>query len=267
MGGRGASYGRSTIQSASQQTVTGAVPPDDNAVDDSIQMAAPPLGITQTELMGMSDDELHDFLIGVQSTDMPDFLPDGHLQHMIYSIGLNDKPEIVDQATLKRMVNGGAPAVYRTVNDTDVSGVKMTAKQVADDFTDGDLFVSGGGGGRAYGDGLYFSDSHRGSRSYGYNSNAYTIGGVLNNKARIVTSGQLRNEYDSWVKSHPKAQRALGFATAHGNGGMRTRSYAQFALLRGYNVIQNDVGGGEHYFVVLDRSAITTAKHNYTRSI
>lgn len=34
---------------------------------------------------------MHDFLINVQSVDMPQFLCDSHLQRMIYGLGIDEK--------------------------------------------------------------------------------------------------------------------------------------------------------------------------------
>ncbi len=61
----------------------------------SLAPNAPPMGVTLSDVQQMDDTSMHDFLINVQSVDMPQFLCDSHLQRMIYGLGMNDKPQIV----------------------------------------------------------------------------------------------------------------------------------------------------------------------------
>lgn len=120
---------------------------------------------------------------------------------------------------------------------------------------DGDLTFVGRG---IHGDGLYFSDSLSGSKAYGDHT-GQTVGAVLNSKARVISETQLRQDYDAFVKSHPQARKALGFAKSHSTHD----SYSQFALIRGYNVISSDQYSNETYYTVLDRSALTMTNKRY----
>ncbi len=200
---------------------------------------------------------MHDFLINVQSVDMPQFLCDSHLQRMIYGLGMNDKPQIVSDKQLNAMVKQGAVPIYRTVNDSDdaVQGISMTSDDICDMMTDGSLSYVGRG---VHGDGLYFSDSKRGSKLYGNpGQNPKTLRAVLNPaKARAISESSLQSAYDAFVKSHPRTRRALGFAKAHST----SDSMSQFALLMGYNVITTKVGYNETYYTVIDRSALIMSK-------
>lgn len=252
MGGRGASYQR--VISAPIQ------PPQSPQPPDPLQSAAAPSNVKQADLANMSDQELHDFLIEANKTDIPDFLNQNHLQHMLYALGMNDKPEIVsqqefDDMTVNAPFGSGLPVLYRTVNDTTVSGVAFTSDDCCDMLTDGDLTFTGNG---IHGDGLYFSDSLSGSKAYGDHT-ARTVGAVLNSKARPITESNLRKEYDSFVKSHPQTRKALGFARANSTHD----SMSQFALIRGYNVIVSKQYSGENYYTVLDRSALTMTRKRY----
>lgn len=154
---------------------------------------------------------------------------------------------------------GGAVAVpiYRTVNDSDddVQGISMTSDDICDMMTDGSLSYVGRG---VHGDGLYFSDSKRGSKLYGNpGQNPKTLRAVLNPaKARAISESSLQSAYDAFVKSHPRTRRALGFAKAHST----SDSMSQFALLMGYNVITTKVGYNETYYTVIDRSALIMSK-------
>ncbi len=252
MGGRGSSYHR----------VIAPTPPpaaaNDDANDAASAGATPPLGVTLAQLQGMDDQQLHDFLIKVQSVDIPAFLSDHHLQRMVYALGMNDKPEIVSQKQFDYETSfaGGHTAIYRTVNDTSVGGNTFTADDICDMLTDGDLTYHGAG---MYGDGLYFSDSLSGSKAYGWN-NPRTVGAYLNSKARPISFSKLQKEYDAFVKTHPQTRKALGFAKSHGSG--HHNSYAQFALIRGYNVIYN-ARGGERYYSVLDRGVLSMTRKRY----
>lgn len=218
-----------------------------------------PSGLTQADLQNMSDQELHDFLINVDKTDIPDFLSDLHLQRMIYTLGMNDTPEIVSQAEFDDMVNnvpfGSTPTViYRTVNDTQVNGVDFTSQDICDMMIGGDVTYVGHG---IHGDGLYFSNDMQGSKAYGVQSlHPKTMAAVLNNNAKIITERKLKSEYDAFVKTHPSTRRALGFAKTKSSHD----SMSQFALIRGYNVIVSPQGGGENYYTVLDRKVLTMTR-------
>lgn len=253
MGGRGASYSRSgnTATLQTQQASQMLQP-------DPLNTAPAPTGVTQADLANMSDQELHDFLINVNKTDIPDFLNQNHLQRMLYAMGMNDAPEIIsqqefDDRTVNAPFGSGDTVIYRTVNDTTVNGVPFTADDCCDMLTDGDITFAGNG---IHGDGLYFSNSLSGSKAYGYGSSSRTVAAVLNSKAKIISESKLQREYDSYVKSHPQTRKALGFARSKSTHD----SMSQFALIRGYNVITSNQGNGETYYTVIDRSVLTMTR-------
>lgn len=216
-----------------------------------------PSGYTLSDVQAMDDKGMHDFLIDVDKTDIPAFLnTDIHLQKMAYALGLNDMPEIVsqkefDDMTVNAPFGSSATILYRTVNDTS----SMTADDICDMLTDGDVTYHGNG---IHGDGLYFSNSLSGSKAYGH-TNPKTVGAILNNKANVISESKLKNEYDAFVKNHPQTRKALGFARSKSTHD----SMSQFALLRGYNVITSNQGGGETYYTVLDRSVLTMTRKRY----
>ena len=63
--------------------------------------------------MQMSDDQKADVIDSMIKQGVPSHLADNDFQKMIYNIGLNDKPQLVDDATLDSM-NG--TEMRRTVN-------------------------------------------------------------------------------------------------------------------------------------------------------
>lgn len=220
---------------------------------------ATPSGLTLADVQKMDDQQLHDFLINVDKTDIPAFLNNVHLQKMLYALGMNDKPEIVDSATMKKLTSGpNAPEmIYRTVNSATINGTSLSAKDICDTITDGDLTYVGKG---IYGDGLYFSNDLSGSKAYGYGGDTRTVGAILNSKAKIITKNQLNSLYDNFVKTHPESQKALGFARSKSG---RNNSLSQFALVMGYNVIVTPQSRGENYYTVIDRSALTMTRDKY----
>lgn len=153
MGGRGANFQRTVSPPIQTQQLQ----------PDPLNGTQPPTGVTQAALANMSDQELHDFLIDVNKTDIPTFLSDLHLQRMLYAMGMNGKPEVVDQNTFDGLAQN-SPVLYRTVNDTVVDGVPFTSSDCCDMLIDGDLTFVGRG---IHGDGLYFSNSLSGSKAYG----------------------------------------------------------------------------------------------------
>lgn len=248
MGGRGSSY----TSSAQVAPNTPPVPAPTST----------PSGLTLSDVQAMDDQQLHDFLIAVNDTDVPDFLNTHHLQKMVYALGLNDAPEIVDSATFKQLTSGpnALTPIYRTVHDNSSSG--LTAQDICDMITDGDVTYLGNG---IHGDGLYFSNvlgtpGYSGSKGYwAYGSTNLTVGAVLNQKAKVISERQLQSLYDNFVKTHPKSRRALGFAKQRSTND----SMSQFALTQGYNVITSNQGGGEVYYTVLDRSVLTMTRDHY----
>lgn len=259
MGGRGSSSSftaTATPTSTPAPTQPTSVLNDDNDGATSVG----PLGVSLADVQAMDDKQLHDFLIDVYNTDIPDFLNSVHLQKMLYALNMNDGPEIVSQSEFDDMtVNapfGSAQTVlYRTVNSTTVNGIKFTADDICDMLTDGDTTFVGNG---IYGDGLYFSNSLSGSKAYGYGSSK-TVGAVFNSKSRMISDTALRKQYDAFVKSHPQTRKALGFARSRSSH----NSMSQFALIAGYNVITSSQGGSETYYNVLDRSVLTMTRKRY----
>lgn len=259
MGGRGSSSSFTTVTPtpAPAPIPAPALQPDPQDDDtQAVAATATPSGVTLAEVQQMSDQELHDFLINVYKTDIPDFLNKVHLQKMIYALNLNAPPEIVDQKTFDSLVKQGNTPIYRTVNSTTVNGIRFTAGDICDMMTDGDTTFVGNG---IHGDGLYFSNSLSGSKSYGYSSTSQTVGAVFNSNAKIISESALRQQYNTFIQTHPQTRKALGFARSKSSND----SMSQFALIQGYNVISSPQGGGETYYTVIDRSALTMTKKRY----
>ena len=209
-------------------------------------------GVTLADAQQMNDKDLHDLLLAITKQDLPDYLMPNNQQRFVYALGINGKPIVEDDATFA--VNSkGQTVIYNAQNSANLSGFTLTADDIHDFLKYGDDTLQQNG---IYGNGIYFSNSRTGSAGYGQRQSKARLNPAT---AKVVTMNQLKSEYDSWKKTHPLSQKALGYTKAH-NSGYGTNTYSQFALLRGYNVIAASQGGGETYYSVLDRSALIYSK-------
>ena len=209
-------------------------------------------GVTLADAQQMNDKDLHDLLLAITKQDLPDYLMPNQQQRFVYALGINGKPIVEDDATFA--VNSkGQTVIYNAQNSANLSGFTLTADDIHDFLKYGDDTLQQNG---IYGNGIYFSNSRTGSAGYGQRQSKARLNPAT---AKVVTMSQLKSEYDSWKKTHPLSQKALGYTKAH-NSGYGTNTYSQFALLRGYNVIAASQGGGETYYSVLDRSALIYSK-------
>lgn len=232
------------------------------------------------DLTKMTDGELGDFINDSLNVDLPKEFYDDITQRMIYLAGWNDKPEVVSTRKLKQLAkNATDDVLYRTVKEFRQNGQTIaTVDSVVADILDSDINNTAGWGGQAYGGGMYFSDYIDGSRAYGGTKKfTRTIAAVLNQKAKIVRMEDLQGEMGAdWVKKHPKAAKKLGLSVNtwggvsssvhtfnNGKTDVWDGAYTAMAMAMGYNGVKNNVGRGEHYYTIFDRSIWTTDKKDY----
>lgn len=209
-------------------------------------------GITLADAQQMNDQDLHDLLLAITKQDLPDYLMPNNQQRFVYALGINGKPIVEDDATFA-LNSKGQTVVYNAQSNANLSGYTLTADDIHDFLKYGDDTLQQNG---VYGNGIYFSNSRSGSAGYGNRQSKARFNPAT---VKMVKMSQLRSEYDTWKKTHPLSQKALGYTKAN-NAGYGTNTFSQFALLRGYNVIYENVGGGETYYSVLDRSALIYSK-------
>ena len=89
------------------------------------------------------------------------------------------------------------------------------------------------------------------------------LGGIFNSNARVATDYTIRQNLKSFIQARPQLARALGISDSSGVG-LQTKT--TLAIMMGYTAIQSDVGGGENYYTVFDRSTLTVSKKNYYHS-
>ena len=260
MGGRGA---KSHIAAPRLRLVVNddAAAASDDGAEVERGNANTPSGYTFNDLPHMTDAEMASVVRSARNAVLPNNLHDDLTQRVIYSLGMNGTPQIIGEDVLKQAVDSGATALYRTVNP--VPRRRLTADDVANDIRYGSLFNTGGWGGQAYGGGMYMSDNYRGSRDYGRGHGAHMLGGIFNSNARVATDYTIRQNLKSFIQARPQLARALGVSDSSGVG-LQTKT--TLAIMMGYTAIQSDVGGGEHYYTVFDRSTLTVSKKNYYHS-
>ena len=207
-------------------------------------------GITLADVQQMSDKELHDILLAITKQDLPDYLMPNNQQRFVYALGLNQKPIVEDDATFALNAKG-KEVIYNAQSQANLSGYTLTGDDIHDFIKYGDDTLQQNG---IHGNGLYFTPSQGASSSYGNRMSAARLNPAT---AKIITESQLKREYDNWIQSRPQTRKALGYMARNGNG-YGDNTYSQFAMLRGYNVIQSTQHGTT--YTVLDRSALIYSK-------
>lgn len=206
-------------------------------------------GITLADVQKMNDQELHDILLAITKQDLPDYLMANNQQRFVYALGINNKPIVEDDATFAKN-SKGQTVIFNAQNTASLPGYTLTADEIHDFIKYGDDTLQQNG---IHGNGLYFTNQGA-SSGYGRRQAAARFNPAT---AKIISETQLKREYDSWVQTHPLSRKALGYTARNGNG-YGNNTYSQFALLRGYNVIQSTQHGAT--YTVLDRSALIYSK-------
>lgn len=263
MGGRGSKskIQRRTPQMApppqQQGPISGQVPDDNNT-----PVAPDPI----STLQGMDDAQLAQLFRQSQKSQLPNHLNDAddQTQKFIFTIGMNDKPMVLDQAAFQQFMADNhiskSEVMSRSFNSGQLSttaGHKapLTPQDIADMLKYGRLnYIGGKQGGQAYGAGTYF-DMNGGSRT-GYGSGA-TVNAVLNPAtAKVITDSQLGKLAQAFDKSHPQFAKATGGYQSR----FRNNNMSIYAVVLGYNVIAEGNGGPGNYHNVIDRKALVYRK-------
>ena len=211
----------------------------------------------------MNVDDLYNLTLNLKSINRDDLYKQGlngdnPVQRLVDKLNLHDKPVVLDDDAFDKMVkDNNMIEIYR--------GVWGNGKANADDVRNqtmyGDKTYIGDG---IHGDGIYFSTAQYTAKSYG----PTRMTAVINpNKAKIITESKLQSMYynDPVVKKYQNDYMDTPF-----------RNISQYALYKGYNVIQA-VGGngssnfnaynkktglGEDFYIPLDRSTLIFRKNS-----
>ena len=111
-----------------------------------------------TTFMAMTDDAKADVISNAVKQGVPSHLSQTDFQKFVFNSGLNDKPDVVDDATLNKM-NG--TEVFRTVNNVydKQNDISYNADQIAKQVIAGRVTRTSDNGGSVYGRGIYFASS------------------------------------------------------------------------------------------------------------
>ena len=246
MGGRGATSSIGTMSGSASAILQPQA--DTNAQVDDTQVANA-FSASYDQFMAMSDDEKADFIDANIKQGVPAHLAQNDFQKFIYNSGLNEKPQLVNDATLDTM-NG--TELFRTVNNVydGRNDISYSADQIAKQVTAGRVTRVSDNGGSVYGRGIYFADDYHGSVGYGNTSGniqkTAVVRAKLNSNAKVINYYTASQGASSEIASGSKLGKTLRKCDSDSRASI-------YAMSKGYNVITS----GHGYYNVLNRNAIT----------
>lgn len=246
---RGGKRATGSVTSASSSTTQQA---QQKAQPVQQVQAVQTMSATYNQFNSMSDDEKADVINNMVRQNVPDHLSNTDFQKFIYNLGLNDKPDLVDDATLDSMKG---TELFRTVNNVydRKNDISYSADQIAKQVQAGRVTRTSDNGGSVYGRGIYFADDKRESSYYGNTKGnvkkTAMIRAKLNSNANIINYNSASAGARAEMRSGSKLGKALGKCD-------NESATSIYALAKGYNVITS--GGG--YYNILNRNAVTMSK-------
>ena len=252
MGGRGASSSLGSMASGA------TMPPqtDTNAQVDNTQTAQP-FDNAYNDFMALTDDEKADVITNAIKQGIPAHLNDqSDFQKFLYNAngGINDKPEVVDDATLDTMTG---TEMFRNVNGFYNNNTKWgyTGEQMAKQVQGGRYTYVSSDTKAYYGSGIYFADNYGESGKYGKTRGNVKATAVmrakLNSNAKIITYDNAKNGARGEINKNTKLGKALSKCDYESRPSI-------YAMAKGFNVISANNGTG--YYNILNRNAITMSK-------
>lgn len=233
----------------------GLTPPNPTPTPQPVQNAdnvPQSMSATFNSFMSMTDDDKADVIDAMVSQGVPSHLSNTDFQKFIYNIGLNDKPQLVDDATLNAM---SGKKMFRTVNSVydSKNDLGYSATDIAKQIQTGKVTRTSDNGGSVYGRGLYFANDLRSSTAYGNTRGNVKKTAVmsmkLNSNAKVINYYSAYSDMQKEIRSGSKLGKTLSKVD-------RDSAVSIFALSKGYNVIDATNG----YYNVLSRQAITMSK-------
>ena len=207
-----------------------------------------PSGVSVEQFSAMSMDEKVNTINSIVSDSnitVPSYLDRSETSKVLYALGMNNKPTVVDDATLSSM---SGIEIFRTVYEGD-SMPPPSSQDIADQIRHGDYTQLSGVGGSAHGRALYFATDFNDSAGYGGGEkNALIMRSKINPSAKIAKEtslfGNNRNDPE-FVNFAQKAN-------------VNTRdAMALYALSKGI-----DGWYSNSYTMIINRGAITMSSQN-----
>lgn len=209
-----------------------------------------PSGVSMDQFNQMSMDQKVQTINNIlndPSITVPHYLDNSDTSKVLYALGMNNKPTVVDDATLDSMQGR---ELFRTVYERG-SMPPPSSQMIADQIRNGDYTQMSGSGGSAHGRALYFATNFGSSASYGNSErNALIMRGKLNPNAKIANEGNL---FNSSNREWQTFQRNLS-----SSGNINSRDHkALFAMSKGY-----DGWYSGNYTMIINRGALTMSSQN-----
>lgn len=236
--------------SAGGGAVAAAGDVDDQA--DTTQQAPAQSSVYQ-DFATMTDQQKADAVKNALKSSVPDHLNNNSdFQKLTYNLNMNDKPQLVDDATLNSM-NG--TECFRTVDSVynRQADISFTAPQIAAQTMAGRYTRCSSDGQACYGDGIYFAKSRSASTPYGSTrgdvNKTCVMRAKLNSNAKVISYSSATNGMYREMRSGSEFGKQLRRCKSES-------AVSIYALANGYNVIDNGMG----YLNVLNRGALTMSK-------
>lgn len=202
--------------------------------------------------MAMTDDQKAQAISSLASQDVPVFLADNDFQKFTYNLGLNDKPQLVDDDVLDTMNGTELFRTVNSINDT-TNRIKYNADDIASQVQRGSVTRVSDNGGSAYGRGIYFADDYTESSYYGNSrgniKKTAVVRAKLNSNAKVITYSKATSGLRQEINSGSSLGRALARCD-------HASQVSLYAMAKGYNVIYNQ----NSYYNILSRNAVTMSK-------
>lgn len=219
-------------------------------VDDT--QTAQPMSASYDAFINMTDDQKADAISQMVQNDVPVFLADNDFQKLTFTMGLNDKPQLVDDSVLDTMTG---TELFRTVNSVNdgKNRIRYDADIIASQVQKGSVTRVSDNGGSVYGRGIYFADSYSDSAMYGNRSgnikSTAVIRSKLNSNAKVINHSTAVKNVNNEISKGTKLGKSLAKCD-------RDSQVSIWALTQGYNVITS----GHGYYNILNRNAVTMSK-------
>ena len=212
-----------------------------------------PSGVDRDGFMKMSDAEKEQFVsrvLGDPNIQVPAYVDSSMISKVMYSLGMNKKPDVVDDATFDQMKANGDFQFNNDMFRTVYNGANgITGLDVAQSNLRGDYTQVSGSGGSAHGKAIYFAGGQTGLAESMYYQDGYR-GGNVTMRANVKKSAKIVNESDVENSSFYSRYQNAGYS--------RSEAKALAALSMGADGWRRNYSN-YHYTMIINRGALTAS--------
>ena len=215
-----------------------------------------PSGMTIDDLMNMPESQRYDTMADIldnPNITVPNYLDNSDTSKLLYALGMDNKPTVVDDATLDGMPGR---EIFRTVYEKGMTMPPPSSEDVLDQIRNGDYTQLSGDGSSLHGRALYFATDYHDSAVYGHGwKNPAMMRAKINPNATIRSEGSLVNQMSSDTAWRRSKIRQGGMFTNRG-----TDEIALYAISHGIDGWYSNT-----YTMMVNRGALTASKR--TKSV